>query len=391
MYRNTPRSYGAVARAFHWATALVILGNIGLGLLAHRLPMDQLALKFTLFSLHKTLGVAAFALGAARILWALSQPRPVPLHPERRAETTLAEAVHWVLYASLMLVPLTGWIEHAATEGYAPILWPLGQGLPMVPKSPELALTMAALHKTLAWVLMGAVALHVAGALKHALIDRDHVLSRMLTGRAAGRVAPGGGHALPALVAVAVLGAGAGWALNVPQPQAPVASLEAQASEWQVLDGDLAFSVRQMGAPVRGGFSDWTASISFDPDSGTGVVSVSINLQSATLGTVTDQLRGPDFLDAEATPVAIFDAAIRPEGEGYIAEGSLSLRGDSMPVTLPFDLQIADGIARMQGATVLDRRDWGMGAAYPDDATVGFDVALEVSLTATRDPDAVVR
>lgn len=391
MYRNTPRSYGAVARAFHWATALVVLGNIGLGLVAHRLPMDQLALKFALFSLHKTLGVAAFALGAARILWALSQPRPVPLHPERRVETAMAETVHWVLYASLMLVPLTGWIEHAATEGYAPILWPFGQGLPMVPKSPELALTMAALHKMLAWVLMAAVALHVAGALKHAIIDRDQVLARMLTGRAAGGTTSGGRHATPALVALALLGAAAGWALNAPQPQAPVASLAAQASEWQVLDGELAFSVRQMGAPVRGEFGDWTASISFDPDSGTGAVSVSINLQSATLGTVTDQLRGPDFLDAETAPLALFQAEIRPEGEGYLAEGHLNLRGETLPVTLPFDLDIADGIARMQGATALDRRDWGIGAAYPDDATLGFEVAIQVSLTASRDPGAVVR
>ncbi|MBD3765988.1 MAG: cytochrome b/b6 domain-containing protein, partial [Rhodobacterales bacterium] len=41
-----------------------------------------------------------------------------------------------------------------------------------------------AAHGLFAWVLIGAIALHVAGALKHALIDRDGTLARMVTGRA---------------------------------------------------------------------------------------------------------------------------------------------------------------------------------------------------------------
>ena len=45
----------------------------------------------------------------------------VALHPDRKTETLLAEIVHWLLYGSLILVPLSGWIHHAATEGFAPI------------------------------------------------------------------------------------------------------------------------------------------------------------------------------------------------------------------------------------------------------------------------------
>ncbi|MDP4990023.1 MAG: cytochrome b/b6 domain-containing protein, partial [Marivita lacus] len=119
---NTTAQYGAVAKTFHWLTALGILAVIPLGIIANDLPYDtaeQLADKAWLFSLHKTIGVTLFFVALARILWALSQPKPAPLHPDRKTETLLAEIVHWLLYGSLVLVPLSGWIHHAATEGFA--------------------------------------------------------------------------------------------------------------------------------------------------------------------------------------------------------------------------------------------------------------------------------
>ena len=133
--RNSAQSFGLVTRTFHWLTALMILTAIPLGVIANQLPYDSaeaLAQKAELFSLHKTLGVAAFLLGLARILWALVERHPAPLHPERRAELTLAGAVHWLLYISLVAVPLSGWVHHAAVTGFAPILWPFGQTLPFV-------------------------------------------------------------------------------------------------------------------------------------------------------------------------------------------------------------------------------------------------------------------
>ncbi|WP_410216640.1 cytochrome b/b6 domain-containing protein [Paracoccus sp. (in: a-proteobacteria)] len=384
MYKNTPRSYGRVARTFHWLTVPIILGNIGLGLWAVRVPMENVALKVQLFSLHKTMGVAALLVGTLRILWALTQPRPVPLHPQRRLETLLAESVHWLIYASLVLVPLTGWIEHAATEGYAPILWPLGQGLPLVPKSPVLAMTMAAVHHVFAWLLIAAVLLHVAGALKHALVDRDSVLARMLAGRVAGG-GHGGRHVMPALVAVAMLTAGTAYALTTRPQDAPAPSpLEQAASDWEVIEGDLAFSVRQMGTEVQGGFRDWTASITFDPATGQGQVRVVIDMESVTIGTVTEQAKGADFFDVANNPLAIFEGTIRPEGEGYVAQGPLSLKGQDMPVLLPFTLQIRDGVATMEGQAMLDRRDWRIGAGYQDEVTVAFPVNLSISLSARR-------
>ena len=75
---NTATSFGQVARSLHWLTALLILSAIGLGLYAEGLPHDSseaLAAKAEVFSIHKTIGMAAFLVALVRIVWALIQPR----------------------------------------------------------------------------------------------------------------------------------------------------------------------------------------------------------------------------------------------------------------------------------------------------------------------------
>ncbi|NCB05098.1 MAG: ATP-binding cassette domain-containing protein [Clostridia bacterium] len=138
---STPRSYGGPARLFHWLTALLIVTAAALGLCATGLPTgspEQVAAAVTAFSAHKTIGVAAFFVALARILWAVTQPRPAPLHPARRLETLAAETVHWALYGAMLVMPLSGWVKHAAQAGFAPIWGPFGQGLPFVPQSAAL-------------------------------------------------------------------------------------------------------------------------------------------------------------------------------------------------------------------------------------------------------------
>lgn len=392
---NTARSYGSIARSLHWLTALLILAAIPLGLYANSLPYDTseaLAAKARIFSLHKTIGVAAFVVAVLRILWALVQPRPAPLHPERRGETWLAEAVHWALYASLVVVPLSGWVHHAATTGFAPILWPFGDDLPFVPKSPALAEAAAALHWVFTKVMAASILLHVAGALKHTVVDRDATLSRMTRGTPAGPAAAAHSRSAP-LVALALFAAASVLALAFHAPAAtpvattaaPTADSPALAGNWQVAEGVLTFTVRQMGADVTGSFPNWQADITFDPDAPTGNrVRVAIDTSTLTLGSVTDQAKGADFFDVAAHPTALFEADILPAGADYMAQGTLTLRGATVPVTLPFTLDLQGDSATMTGATTLDRRDFGMGASYPDEGTIGFAVTVTARLTATR-------
>jgi cytochrome b561/polyisoprenoid-binding protein YceI len=395
---NTAIHYGSVARTLHWITALLILTAIPLGWFANQMPYatgDELAAKAQLFSLHKTVGVAAFTVAVIRILWALRQTRPEPVHPDRVWETRAAEVVHWTLYLSLVIVPLSGWVHHAATDGFAPILWPLGQDLPLVPTSETVAGTAAAMHWLFTKILVASILLHIGGALKHTFIDRDGVLARMTSGREAPPQARGIAHSrAPILAALGIYAVGAGVALAMAGGAAPELAettpppaTETATGNWELTDGTLGFSIRQMGADVSGTFATWTADITFDEvatDGRHGAVTVTIDMASLTLGSVTDQAKGPDFFDVATHPAATFTATILPAGDSYVADGTLDMRGTSVPVQLPFSLVMNGDAATMTGITTIDRRAFGMGASYADESSVGFNATVTVNLTATR-------
>ncbi|GGH46003.1 cytochrome B [Frigidibacter albus] len=392
MIANTATSYGSLARALHWLTALLILSALGLGLYAGNLPSGsdaEVARLASVFSLHKTIGVAAFFTALVRIVWALVQPRPAPLHPERRAETLAAEVVHWALYGAMLVMPLSGWVYHSAVAGFAPILWPFGQALPLVPLSEAVAGAAKAVHHTSALVLYAAIGLHVLGALKHALIDRDATLARMTRGVAGGIATRHGSLAAPVLalmVWAAVIGFGVFAPAGKPPGAAPAPVASATEAGWTVTEGTLGIALKQMGAEVSGSFTGWTAEIDYDEATRTGAVTVSIPVTGLTLGSVTPQALGPEFFDAETHPTAVFSAQIADEGAGLVATGTLDLRGMTVPATLPFTLGIEGDTATMAGSTTLDRRDFGMGASYGDETTVGFTVQVDVALTAVRAP-----
>lgn len=395
--RNTPQQFGWVARLFHWLTALLILTAIPLGVYANDLPFDTseaLAWKAQVFSVHKTIGVAAFFVALGRILWAMTGEHPAPLHPERKAETFLAALVHWLLYLSLVIVPLSGWVHHAAVTGFAPILWPFGQDLPLVPKSEALGAMAAGMHWLFTKILAVSVILHIAGALKHHLVDKDATLRRMTRGERAPMVPTLSSPAvLPAVLALVIYGAGAAVVVATqPSPEAtasaePAPVAQTQSGNWQVQDGTLGLTVKQMGQDVKGSFATWSADITFDPaptDGKNGQVTVQIDTGSLTLGSVTDQAKGNDFFNIAAFPQATFAADILPDGQTYLAKGTLTLRGIEQPVDLPFTLTIDGDTATMTGQTTLDRRSFEMGKTYPDESSVGFSVVVDIALTAKR-------
>lgn len=393
-FTNSATTYGSITKTFHWLTALLILTAFPLGIIAHDTPYDtsaELARKAILFSVHKTVGVTAFFVALLRILWALSQPRPGLLNAENKLEAFAAETAHWVLYGCMVLVPLTGWIHHASSEGFAPIWWPFGQSLPLIPKDPTFSAIFGSIHMTLTPVLALTILAHVGGALKHLIIDRDKTLQRMLPGNANAPEPPEQTHAKAPIVAamviwVAALTLGA-LSANTPTANTASAELAKVQSDWSVQDGTLAITVHQFGSEVSGSFANWTADIAFEEvatDGKHGTVTVTIDIASLTLGTVTDQAMGRDFFNASEFPTSVFQADILTADQGYVAEGTLTLRGVNMPVSLPFTLDINDGTAIMNGETELNRLDFGIGQNMADESSLKFAVAVQVDLTATR-------
>lgn len=393
---NTSERYGGVTKTFHWLTALLILTLLPLGWYANQLPYEtdpELARKAWMFSLHKTLGVAAFFTAALRILWALSQTKPGLLNADKPVESRLAEVVHWLLYGALVIVPLSGWIGHAAASGFAPIWWPFGQNLPLVPKSVELEHFCVAVHWVSTRILIASLLLHIAGALKHHVIDRDATLRRMLPGTTGLGPLPKQDHPRSPLfgalgIWVAAMGVAAMLAGgDKPDTAEAAVTLEEVTSDWQVEDGTIEITVTQFGSPVSGTFADWTAAITFDEtitEGPLGEVTTTVSIPSLTLGSVTDQAMGADFFDATNHPTATFTAQIKPGQDGYIAEGTLKIKDTEMPLVLPFSLNVNEDRAEMDGSLTLNRLDFGVGANMQDESSLALAVDVVVKLTATR-------
>ena len=131
---------------------------------------------------------------ALRVLYRLwdVQPREVPAPAWQQR---LARAVHVLLYAAMIVMPITGYLG-TGTEFF---------GLFVIPKFPEtwlfaalvqgwLGLTFEEFEKPLdlihhtagAYVVWVLIAVHVAGALQHHMIRKDETLLRMLPRRMAG-------------------------------------------------------------------------------------------------------------------------------------------------------------------------------------------------------------
>lgn len=179
--RNSADSFGAVTRLVHWAMALGILGMLPFGLYIAR--MEVTAASFPLFGYHKAIGILLLTLGALRLAWHRASHPPGPISGGTPAwQLNLARATHIGLYVLMVAVPVTGLVASVATG--LPIR-PFG--LFTVPQfltpSEPLAEAGFRLHGALAMVLAGLIALHVAGALKRHLVDRDRTLLRMLRGQ----------------------------------------------------------------------------------------------------------------------------------------------------------------------------------------------------------------
>ncbi|WP_050602114.1 cytochrome b/b6 domain-containing protein [Ruegeria sp. 6PALISEP08] len=400
---NSFISYGSVAKTFHWLTALLILTALPLGWIADNLayavlhantaPTEaEIARAARVFSLHKTVGITVFFVALARILWALTQTKPGLLNADNKPEAFAAETVHWLLYGSLVLVPLSGWVHHAATEGFAPILWPFGQNLPFVPKSEAVAEVTGVLHWLFMWVLVGSLVLHVAGALKHHVVDKDSTLRRMLPGQANSPEPPQQHHSLvPAVAAVTVwaMVLSGGWITGEFAKEADDADIELAEvqSDWQVQTGTLSITISQLGSPVTGSFADWTAAITFDDPAQAGPagsVDVTIAIGSLSLGSVTDQAMGADFFDSAQFPTAQFTADLFKTETGFEARGPLTIRDSTMDIILPFSLDLQGDTASMAGSVELNRLDFNVGTSQPTEESLGFAVSATVELTARR-------
>lgn len=361
--RNSDQAFGWVAKGFHWLTAAAIAAMFAIAWYMDALPLGLA--KLQAYGWHKSLGLTILLATALRLIWRMVNPQPPYLGAsvwQRRASA----AAHGLLYTSLIALPILGWLMSSAANTPVNLF-----GLVVLPDliAPDrgFADLFELMHETLAYTLLALVALHIAAALKHHLVDRDATLRRMLPA------------ALLLAVAVAAVGGGR-------------SALAADPPSWETdpAASRLSFTFTQLGSPIEGEFRDFAIDIRFDPAGPAGAVRVEID--TASIDTGDDdrdaEARGAAFFHVDAHPEAVFEAAsFRSKGDAgaYEALGTLTMKGRTLEVVLPFTLEIGGATARAEGTLTVNRQDFAIGTGeWATNQAVGDDVTIAISVTATR-------
>lgn len=183
--------YSGVAILLHWVIAALVVINV---LLAWSWPglLPEAQVRPAI-DLHKSIGVTVLGLVILRVLWRFShRPPPFP-RGYAKWEVSAAHITHFLLYAILFAMPLTGWIMDSAyvraaqtpMYWFGAFQWPrLGFIMALDPATKKTVHdTFGAAHELIAYLVYALFVIHVLGALKHQFVDGTKELQRIWPGR----------------------------------------------------------------------------------------------------------------------------------------------------------------------------------------------------------------
>lgn len=169
--------YDVVARGLHWTMAVLIAFAFGLGLAAEEMPKSIEAFAV---QIHVLIGASLVVLLGFRVLWRAihAAPAPVPASPLMKRAAQLGHLALYLLMGAVLAAGLaTLFLRGRGIEAFLfSIPSPFAENRALARQAKEV-------HEILSFALIGLSGLHVAAALWHQLVLRDHTLSRMAAPR----------------------------------------------------------------------------------------------------------------------------------------------------------------------------------------------------------------
>lgn len=394
------KSYSSLQKWFHWVIAGLILLQYLLILLAEQTQEDGSRVQqLALIANHKSFGITILILACIRILLRIklgSPPLPIAMPTWQQKASELS---HASLYILIFALPITGWLMSSA-NAYS-VSWFNVVALPdFVEPNEDLGALLGALHELLWDVLIVIVFVHVIAALKHHLLDKDNVLTRMVSKSSL----------ISAILILSVSLYVAGFKITSKSTEAmeptstasetqetflnqtpkEVSSLPLWIIDYQ--NSKILFNGEQAGAPFSGTWQQWEGRLQFDPASVTETslaqanfdVSVDIMSVESNDDERDETILSSDFFDVANFPRARFQAnKFAKVGDNIQANGVLTLKGISQPTILTFSVETQDNLVVLRGNAKLNRHSWQIGIGdWADPTWVGSEVTVEVLVTA---------
>ncbi|MGC0150880.1 cytochrome b [Chromobacterium vaccinii] len=176
MLRNTPHSYGKIARALHWLCALAVIATLVFIELKGNFPKGD-PVRGALSYAHIQAGLIILLLVLPRLAWRLGNPPPGISPSPSPLMTLLAHAGHWALYALMLALPILG-IAFIQAKGGEVALF----GLPLptlLAVNPPQGKELKEIHELLGNALLWLSVLHAAAAAWHHFIVKDDTVTRL--------------------------------------------------------------------------------------------------------------------------------------------------------------------------------------------------------------------
>jgi polyisoprenoid-binding protein YceI len=175
------------------------------------------------------------------------------------------------------------------------------------------------------------------------------------------------------------------------QPLVIAASLAfsagALAAPWNVVPetSSVGFVGTQQGTKFNGRFQTFTAKIDLDladPTKGTIVGTVQLDSVNTRDHDRDASLLDKDWFNAKEFPEAKFESQkIEKAADGsYVANGQLTLKGQTKPIAMKFTLTGSGAAAQFAGSMAINRFDFNVGEGWNDTSWVAQEVAVDIKL-----------
>lgn len=177
-----------------------------------------------------------------------------------------------------------------------------------------------------------------------------------------------------------------GWSAAVLALAAGTALAQARPAVLNAAGSEIVFTTRQLGVPVEGRFSRFTASIALDPKAaGGGQVSFAIDTGSARFGSAELDTEVPKavWLNVARFPQASFQSStIKSTAPGrYEVAGRLTIKGQSQDVLVPVQLAANGGQGTATGSFTIRRTAFKIGEGeWTDTSMLADDVVVRFKL-----------